>query len=269
MNRQLLASLNLKSSPSFVFLFHQRRYTAVSINKFIIWDIVKLSIVIPIYNEKETIDGIIRRVEAVPLPGIEKEIILVDDHSTDGTADRLRAWEGKYRVLYHPQNRGKGAALRTGFQHATGDTVIVQDADLELNPGEYPQLLAPLLADKADVVFGSRFLGKNSHLDMRFRSYLANKFLTFLSNLFSNLKLTDMETGCKVFRKSVLDSVDLVQDRFGFEPEVTAKIARLPGLRLCEVKISYECRNRKEGKKISWKDGMGAIWCIVRYNLFL
>ena len=226
---------------------------------------MKLSVVIPVYNEQETIDEILAAVRAVEL---EKEIILVDDFSTDGTRDKLRQIEqsGAARVLYHEKNRGKGAALRTGFAAATGDLVVIQDADLEYDPREYPKLIQPILDGKADVVYGSRFAGGQSHRVLYFWHCLGNRFLTLLSNCLTNLNLTDMETCYKVFRREIIQSVDIREDRFGFEPEITAKIARM-GCRIYEVGISYSGRTYEEGKKIGWKDGMRAIWCILKYNL--
>ena len=225
---------------------------------------MKLSIVIPVYNERETLPKTLARVQATPF---DKEIILVDDGSTDGT----RAWLETLRepgivVVLQPHNQGKGAALRTGFQHATGDVVLIQDADLEYDPADYPRLLQPILDDKADVVFGSRF-GGESHRVLFFWHFVGNRFLTTLSNMFTNLNLSDMETGYKVFRREVIQSVQLEEKRFGFEPEVTAKVARL-GCRIYEVSISYHGRSYEEGKKITWKDGFAAIGCILRYRFF-
>lgn len=226
----------------------------------------KLSVVIPVYNEKRWIQEIIRRVEAVPIP---KEIILVDDYSTDGTRDLLKNVEDKHLVVYHAHNQGKGAALRTGFQHATGDVIIVQDADLEYDPAEYPRLLQPIVENRADVVFGSRFLGGDHSRVLYFWHYLANKMLTTLSNMFTNLNLTDMETCYKVFRREVLHDITLKSDRFGFEPEFTAKIAKhRPRWRIYEVPISYSGRTYEEGKKIGLKDAIQAFFCIIRYWLF-
>jgi glycosyltransferase involved in cell wall biosynthesis len=233
-----------------------------------------LSVVIPAYNEKDTIDEILRRVRAVP---IRKEIIVVDDFSTDGTRELLREMEqrdGDLRVLYHERNQGKGAALRTGFRHATGQIVIVQDADLEYDPAQYLQLLQPIVEDRADVVFGSRFIGE-THRVLYFRHYLANRFLTFLSNVFTNLNLTDMEVCYKVFRREVIQAIRLKSDRFGFEPEVTAKVARFTfpaeegqpprPCRIYEIPVSYHGRTYREGKKIGLKDGFQALYCILRY----
>jgi len=226
---------------------------------------MKLSVVIPVYNEKNTIREIVQQVREV---NINKEIILVDDCSTDGTREILRAMgpEDDLRVFYMEHNQGKGAALREGFRHVTGDLVIVQDADLEYDPAEYPRLLDPILRGRADVVFGSRFLG-GPHRVLFFWHYVANQFITLLSNMVTNLNLTDMETGYKAFRADVLRKVKLEQDRFGFEPEVTAKVARL-GCRIYEVPISYWGRDYSEGKKIGLKDAFSAVYCILRYGLF-
>ena len=220
---------------------------------------------VPIYNEVGTIEEVVARILAAPG---EKEIILVDDHSTDGTRAKLArlAETDGVKLLLHERNRGKGAALRTGFAAATGDIVIIQDADLEYNPQEYPKLIAPITAGEADVVFGSRFAGGESHRVLYFWHYMGNKFLTFLSNCFTNLNLTDMETGYKVFRRDVIQSISLEEDRFGFEPEITAKVAAL-GYRIYEVGISYAGRTYEEGKKIDWKDGLRAVWCILKHNL--
>jgi glycosyltransferase involved in cell wall biosynthesis len=226
----------------------------------------KLSVVIPVYNEKQWIREIMRRVEAVPIP---KEIILVDDCSTDGTRDILKEFEHRgHIVLYQPVNQGKGAALRAGFRHATGDVVIVQDADLEYDPSEFPRLIQPILENRADVVFGSRFIGE-CHRVLYFWHSVGNKALTMLSNLFTNLSLTDMETCYKAFRRQVLKDIDLKSNRFGFEPEITAKIAKHhPRWRIYEVPISYSGRTYEEGKKIGLKDAVQAFFCIIRYWLF-
>ena len=230
---------------------------------------MKLSIVIPVYNEKKYIQEIIRRVKEVRLPGIDKEIIIIDDYSSDGSRqliqDQLESQVNK--VIYQEKNLGKGAALRSGFQAVTGDIVIVQDADLEYDPQEYEKLLKPILDGKADVVYGSRFVGSEPHRVLLFWHYVGNKILTLLSNMFTNMNLTDMETCYKMFRREVLDSVKIEQDRFGFEPEITAKVARRHW-RIYEVGISYSGRNYAEGKKIKWKDGLSAVWYILKYNLF-
>ena len=225
---------------------------------------MKLSIVIPIYNEIHTIRQVLDRVKASPY---DKEIILVDDGSTDGSREFLASLdEPGIIVVLQDRNRGKGAALRTGFSRASGDVVLIQDADLEYDPVDYPRLLGPILEDKADVVFGSRF-GGEAHRVLLFWHYVGNRFLTTLSNMFTNLNLSDMETGYKVFRRSILERLQLKSDRFGFEPEITAKIARL-GYRVYEVSISYHGRGYDAGKKISWKDGVAAIGCILRYRFF-
>jgi glycosyltransferase involved in cell wall biosynthesis len=230
-----------------------------------------LSVVIPVYNEAATVDRILDAVRRVE---VSKEIVLVDDASTDGTRERLReiaAGDPTIRVLYHDVNQGKGAALRTGFSAARGRYVIVQDADLEYDPNEYGRLLAPLLEGKADAVFGSRFIGGDSHRVLYFWHWVGNMGLTLLSNMFTNLNLTDMETCYKVVRRDVLQNLLIVEDRFGFEPEITAKLARyrIDGkpLRIREVGVSYRGRKFDEGKKIRWHDGIRALWCIVRYNL--
>ena len=230
---------------------------------------MKLSIVIPVYNEKNFIREIVERVRKVSLQDVEKEIIIVDDFSTDGTRDILqRDLEPLVsKVIYREKNQGKGAALRAGFQQVTGDIVIIQDSDLEYNPAEYPKLIQPILDNQADVVYGSRFIGSEPHRVLYFWHYVGNKFLTLLSNMFTNLNLTDMETCYKVFRTEVLDSVKIEQNRFGFEPEITAKVSK-GNWRIYEVGIAYFGRNYSEGKKINWKDGLQAIWCILRYNLF-
>jgi glycosyltransferase involved in cell wall biosynthesis len=228
--------------------------------------LTELSVVIPCYNEVATIEGILGAVAASSVE--DKEIIVVDDCSVDGTRDKLKTISVPgLKVIYHDRNRGKGAALRTGFREATGDVVIVQDADLEYDPREYPKLIAPILEGRADVVFGSRFAGGESHRVLYFWHYAANKMLTLLSNMFTNLNLTDMETCHKAFRREIIQRIELREERFGFEPEVTAKVARL-GCRIYEVGISYSGRTYAEGKKIGWRDGLRAVWCILRYNLF-
>jgi len=228
---------------------------------------MKLSIVIPCYNEVATLRAVVDRVRAAPVE--RKEIIIVDDCSTDGTQALLRAEIEPLveRVIYHPVNRGKGAALRTGFAEATGDVVIVQDADLEYDPAEYPRLLKPIVEGRADVVFGSRFAGGEAHRVVYFWHMVGNKFLTLVSNMATNLNLTDMETCYKVFRRDILQRIRLEEDRFGFEPEITAKVAKL-NCAIYEVGISYYGRTYAEGKKIGWKDGVRALYAILKYNLF-
>jgi glycosyltransferase involved in cell wall biosynthesis len=228
---------------------------------------MKLTIVIPCYNEARTIVDLVEAVRAAPFP--DKEIIVVDDASTDGTRDRLKAGVEPLvsRVLYHDVNQGKGAALRTGFAAATGDVVIVQDADREYDPSEYPNLVDPILRDEADVVYGSRFLGGRAHRVLYFWHRVGNGVLTLASNMFTNVNLTDMETGYKAFRREVLQKFTIEENRFGFEPEITAKIAK-SGCRLYEVGISYHGRTYAEGKKINWKDGVRALYCIIKYNVF-
>ena len=227
---------------------------------------MKLSIVIPCFNEVHFIETIIAQVKKSPIK--DKEIIVVDDYSTDGTRERLKSLESQVdRIIYHERNLGKGAALRTGFGAATGDIVVVQDADLEYDPQEYGKLIQPILDNKADVVFGSRFMGSEAHRVLFFWHYLGNKFLTFLSNAFTNLNLTDMETCYKAFRREILQKLQLKENRFGFEPEITAKVAKL-NCRIYEVGISYSGRDYTQGKKITWKDGFAAIYCIIKYSLF-
>jgi len=227
---------------------------------------MKLSVVMPVYNEKQTIREIVDRVLRVET-GLEKELVIVDDFSADGTREILGTFtDPRIKVVLHPENRGKGAALRTGFSAASGDIVLVQDADLEYDPREYPRLLEPILDGRADVVYGSRFLG-GPHRVLFFWHYVANRTLTAFSNLLSNLNLTDMETCYKVFKKDVLSRIPLKSDRFGFEVEVTIKIARLR-CRIYEVPISYSGRDYTEGKKIGWKDGLAAIFHMLRYKFF-
>jgi glycosyltransferase involved in cell wall biosynthesis len=228
---------------------------------------LKLSVVIPCFNEVATIERIIAAVRASPHP--DKEIIVVDDGSSDGTREKI---SGELRPLIdqlvmHEKNQGKGAALRSGIRAATGDIVIIQDADLEYDPNEYPNLIAPIAEDRADVVYGSRFMGAAPHRVLYFWHRLGNGFLTLLSNMFTNLNLTDMETCYKAFRRGVIQSIEIEEDRFGFEPEITAKVSKL-GVRIYEVGISYYGRTYAEGKKIGYRDGFRAIYCIVKYNLF-
>jgi glycosyltransferase involved in cell wall biosynthesis len=230
---------------------------------------VKLSVIIPCYNELATIDEIIDAVRAAPYP--DKEIIVVDDCSRDGTREKLKTLiepSGRVqKVLYHDVNQGKGAALRSGIQAAEGDIVIIQDADLEYDPTEYPRLVDPILNGKADVVFGSRFAGGDAHRVLYFWHRMGNALLTLASNMFTNLNLTDMETCYKAFRREIIQSITIEENRFGFEPEITAKVAK-SGCRIYEVGISYSGRTYDEGKKIGWKDGVRAMYCIVKYNVF-
>lgn len=247
---------------------------------------MKLSVVIPVYNEKTFLGPVLSRVQEVELDGIRKEIVVVDDYSTDGTRELLEEIQHHrergvpYRldnedggrelqldninVLFQSENYGKGRALQTGFEHASGDVVVVQDADLEYDPVDYHELIEPIRRDEADVVYGSRFLG-GPHRVLYFWHYQGNRFLTLLSNMLTNLNLSDMETGYKMFRAEVLEDIEIQQNRFGVEPELTAKIAR-QGWRIYEVPISYHGRTYEEGKKITWVDGLKAIWCIIKYN---
>lgn len=226
---------------------------------------MKLSVIIPVYNERDTIRHIVERVKAVPL---DKEIVVVDDFSTDGTRDVLKAFDDPaVNILYHEENMGKGAALSTGFANVTGDIVVVQDADLEYDPEEYPRLIEPITDGIADVVYGSRFLGGGAHRVLLYWHSVGNRFLTMLSNMCTNVNLTDMETCYKVFRAEILQKITLKSKRFGFEPEFTARVARL-GVRIYEVPISYHGRDYSEGKKIGWRDGLAAIWHIIKFNFF-
>jgi glycosyltransferase involved in cell wall biosynthesis len=226
-----------------------------------------LGVVMPVYNEEGTLYKVVEKVLARAEVG---ELVMVDDCSTDGTwlaMQRILQTDQRIRIFSHEVNQGKGAALRTGFAHVQSEVVIIQDADLEYDPDEYPKLLAPIIQGKADVVYGSRFLGSGMHRVLYYWHSLGNQFLTQLSNMFTNLNLTDMETCYKVFRRDVIKSIEIEEDRFGFEPEITAKVARL-GVPVYEVSISYYGRTYQEGKKIGWRDGVRAIWCIMKYNLF-
>lgn len=237
----------------------------------------KLSVIVPAYNESATIKAILSRVVEVELvQNLAKEIIIVNDASKDDTKEIVEALIGKLKgsidpeiILYsQPKNMGKGAAIHKGIEMATGNFIIVQDADMEYNPQEYNILLMPILDGLADVVYGSRFMGGKPHRILFFWHSIGNKFLTFFSNMFTNLNLTDMETCYKLFRSEIIKKVSLKEKRFGFEPEITAKIARIPGVRIYEVGISYYGRTYQEGKKIGWQDGLRAIWCIFKYSLF-
>lgn len=229
---------------------------------------MRLSIIIPCYNERETIAEIVKRLKAIDIK--DSEILIVDDASTDGTKEILEA-EVKFltdKIIYHEKNMGKGAALRTGFKEATGDAVVVQDADLEYDPKYLVEMLKLIEDDKADVVFGSRFLGGNPHRVLYFWHYIGNKFLTLVSNMFTNINLTDMETCYKMIRREIMQGITIKEDRFGFEPEITAKIAK-GNYRIYEIGISYFGRTYSEGKKIGWRDGFRALYAIIKYNVWL
>ncbi|MCI0414795.1 glycosyltransferase family 2 protein [bacterium] len=223
-----------------------------------------LSILIPVYNEAKTIRQIIERVQSTPY---DKEIIVVDDGSSDGTTEELKQMDQNVKVLLHEKNRGKGAAIRTALQHATGDILLIQDADMEYDPSDYPQLLDPIQSGKADVVFGSRFLGGGAHRVLYFWHSLGNRFLTLLANMLNDLNMTDMETGYKAFTREVQKAIRIRSNRFGFEPEFTAKVAR-KRFRIYEVPVSYYGRGYREGKKITWRDGLAALFWIFRYRFF-
>lgn len=233
-----------------------------------------LSIVIPAYNEGPTIHLILDKIKSVNLLGaLKKQIIIINDYSTDNTVESVKRYiqeNPELPIIFenHEKNMGKGAALHTGIACATGDYIVIQDADLEYDPEEYNDLLKPILSGDADVVYGSRFMGGNPHRILFFWHTLGNKFLTFLSNMFTNLNLTDMETCYKLFRREIIQSIDLEEKRFGFEPEVTAKVSRIPKIRIYEIGISYYGRTYEDGKKIGWRDGFRAIYCILKYNLF-
>jgi len=238
--------------------------------------IKKLSIVIPAYNEEKTITTVLDRINEVKLlNNIEKEVIIVNDCSQDNTETVVQEYISQstgltiqyIKYIKHSTNQGKGAAIHTGIAQATGEYLLIQDADLEYDPGEYNTLLKPIISGYADVVYGSRFMGGNAHRILFFWHTIGNRFLTLLSNMFSNLNLTDMETGYKIFRTDLIQSLSLKEKRFGFEPEVTIKTARLPGVRIYEVGISYYGRTYKEGKKIKWKDGVRTVWCVVKYGM--
>lgn len=229
----------------------------------------KLSIIIPVYNEINTLDNLLKLVEQVSLPEIEKEIIIIDDKSTDGTREMLNSFSAGYKIIYKEKNEGKGAAVKIGMREATGDILIIQDADLEYNPNQYPEILKPIIEDKADVVYGSRFISSKPHRVLYFWHYVGNRMLTTFSNILTNLTFTDIETCYKVFNRGAVNYIKdkLTSKRFGIEPEITALVAK-GKFRIYEVGISYFGRTYEEGKKISWQDGLAAIWHIIKFNLF-
>ena len=233
----------------------------------------RLSVIMPAFNESSTILGILQKVSGIDIPGVELELIVINDCSTDDTKSLVEKFiqersDKDIKLMNQDKNQGKGAAIHKGINYATGDFLIIQDADLEYDPEEYQDLLKPVLNGQADVVYGSRFMGANPHRILFFWHSIGNKMLTSLSNMFTNLNLTDMETCYKLFRTDIIQKIHLHEKRFGFEPEVTAKISRIPGIRIYEVGISYYGRTYDEGKKISWKDGVHAIFCILKYNIF-
>jgi len=233
----------------------------------------KLSIIVPIYNEKKTLSLILKAIEQAPILGLEKEVIIIDDFSTDGTRAILKDLEKKYKIYYHKKNQGKGSALKTGFQHASGDIFLIQDADLEYNPQEYEKILKPIIDGKADVVLSSRFISSEPHRVLYYWHYVGNRFLTMMSNIFTNLNLTDMESCYKAFTRTIIDQIipKLKSKHFEFEPEIVAQCAKLNKVNKCriyEVGVSYSGRTYDEGKKIGWKDGLKALWYIIKFNLF-
>jgi glycosyltransferase involved in cell wall biosynthesis len=232
-----------------------------------------LSIIIPAFNEEKTIVSVLEKISCVNLGKINKEVIIINDHSTDNTADVVEQYikekpSENIRLFTHEKNSGKGNAIHTGIKYSSGDILIIQDADLEYDPEEYQRMIKPINNGFADVVYGSRFMGSNPHRILFFWHTVGNRWLTFLSNVFTNLNLTDMETGFKSFRAEIIKNIKLKEKRFGFEPEVTAKVSKIPGIRIYEVGISYYGRRYEEGKKINWKDGLHAMYCILRYNIF-
>jgi len=269
----VLSQIDPPAPPPVGVVTDGQRSTSL-VNKFVGVTIKKLSIIVPAYNEEKTIAVILEGIKQVNLiKNIEKEVIIVNDCSKDGTEGAVFRYgmdnpDLTIKYLKHMENQGKGAAIHTGIAHATGEYLLVQDADLEYDPEEYNTLLKPVVNGFADVVYGSRFMGGSAHRILFFWHSIGNRMLTFLSNMFSNLNLTDMETGYKLFRTDVIQKLVLQEKRFGFEPEVTIKISQVPDVRIYEVGISYYGRTFKEGKKIGWKDGVRAVWCILKYGLF-